>query len=392
MEHQQESLRLKSQLEKAKSELTMFAEITNAMRTTLKLDQVLFIILTAVTAHEGLGFNRAMLFFVKESEKVLEGVMGIGPRTGEEANMIWGEIEAKRMTLEDLINAYSASKKSNLTPFDQMVKTLKVPLSEEGGIIALTALEAIPFEITSHETRDRVSDPILNQLNIDHFVSVPLKARDRVVGVLVADNVITKKPITKDDLRILYMFANQAGLAIENSRLYERSLEMAKQDSLTGLWNHGHFQQFFGNALEHARHREGNLSLILLDIDDFKKFNDAHGHPVGDYILKETARLLLESARKTDFVARYGGEEFAIVLPGVKKDDAWEFAKRLQEKIKNHPFSVNGSGGPVSIAVSGGVSSYPFDGNTKDRLIESADKALYKAKHSGKNLIIMANS
>ncbi|MDD5409580.1 MAG: hypothetical protein PHC71_05785, partial [Candidatus Omnitrophica bacterium] len=101
--------RLKIELERTKIELGILYEISNAMRTTLKLDEILYIILTGVTAHTGLGFNRAMLFLVNEKEKIIEGKMGIGPESGEEANAAWTKIEEEKMDLEDLINAFKNS-------------------------------------------------------------------------------------------------------------------------------------------------------------------------------------------------------------------------------------------------------------------------------------------
>ena len=122
---------LKTVLEKMEKEFSMLYEISNAMRTTLKLDQILYIILTALTAHEGLGFNRAMLFLVNEKENVLEGVMGIGPHSAEEAGKIWSAVSTKKMTLEDFIASYDSFRKDSDSNLNNLVKGIKIPLRED---------------------------------------------------------------------------------------------------------------------------------------------------------------------------------------------------------------------------------------------------------------------
>src|SRR3989338_2353742 len=140
-----ESENTKDELQKARTELSLLYEISNAMHTTLKLDEILCIILTAVTAHDGLGFNRAMLFLVNEKEGALEGRMSIGPDTGDEANKIWKQIEAEQMTLDDLIAAYKSASDKPDSKLNKIVKSIRVPLKEESGILAFTVLEGMPF-------------------------------------------------------------------------------------------------------------------------------------------------------------------------------------------------------------------------------------------------------
>jgi diguanylate cyclase (GGDEF)-like protein len=222
-------------------------------------------------------------------------------------------------------------------------------------------------------------------LKSDELVVVPLKAKDKVNGIILADNFITKKPITKDDLRMLIMLANQAGLAIENSQLYEKTVIRAHLDSLTNLWNHGYFQYLLGVELEKAKATLTQLSLIMLDLDDFKIYNDSLGHQAGDNILKEIATLLKNQSRKMDYVCRYGGEEFAIILPYTDKKEAYLIAERLRENIAKHPFVHQEILPNKVLTASLGLTSYPNDGATTSDLLSYADKALYEAKAKGKN-------
>ena len=130
------------------------------------------------------------------------------------------------------------------------------------------------------------------------------------------------------------MFANHAGLAIENSRLYEETVYLSYIDWLTKLWNFGRFQELLSQELEKARLAETSLSLVMCDIDNFKNYNDTLGHLAGDAALREIAEILQGKSRKFDWVARYGGEEFAIIMPNTSKENARLFAERLRNEVE----------------------------------------------------------
>jgi diguanylate cyclase (GGDEF)-like protein len=381
---------LKNGLTKAQTELSLLYEISNAMRTTLKLDEILYVILTAVTAHVGLGFNRAMLFLVNEKEGFIEGKMGIGPDTGEQANVIWKNIDTERVDLLDLIKGYKNSNNMFSSRLNILVRNLKLPLKEESGLLALTLLEGMPLHINKDKLTSVKNDILLNVLQTEDFVIVPLKAHDKVIGLILADNLYTHKPITKDDIRILGMFANQAGLAIENSRLYEQTLIQSHQDSLTKLWNHAYFQFILKNELESAKMETKSLTLILIDIDNFKNYNDNLGHQAGDLILCGIANLIKQFARRQDYVCRYGGEEFAVLLPNCSKKEALNIAERIRQQVENYHFENENIQPSRKITISLGVATYPEDANNSSSLIDSSDKRMYQAKKEGKNKVVSA--
>ncbi len=377
---------LQLELDRMEWEFSMLYEISNAMRTTLKLDQVLYIILTALTSHEGLGFNRAMLFLVNAKEGVLEGVMGIGPHSAEEAGKIWSYISSSKMTLEDFISAYDTFKRDPDSKLNTIVKGLKIPLREDMGILALTILEGMPFEITTDEAKKMVDPMLIRTLNTNYFVTVPLKAKDKILGAILVDNIFNKKPITKSDVRMLTMFANHAGLAIENSRLFEETVYLSSIDWLTNLWNYGRFQEALTLETRRAEIDETNLTLVMIDVDNFKDYNDTFGHLKGDAALREISRVLKNKSRKFDTAARYGGEEFAIIMPKTSKENARLFAERLRSEIeKIYSTTESPDGKDRCITISSGIATYPDDAETKDELISRADLALYEAKRSGKN-------
>ncbi|TRZ94410.1 sensor domain-containing diguanylate cyclase [bacterium] len=378
--------KLKKETERTKAELAILYEVSNAMRTTLKLDEILYIILTGVTAHTGLSFNRALLFLVNEKEKLIEGRMAIGPESGEEANRIWSNIEHEKMGLEELISAYKDSKNISESGFNRQVQRIVIPLKQNNTeLLSLGVLDGMPLHLTRETLQNYRDDPIIQLLNSDELVITPLKAKDKVNGIVLADNFITKRPITKDDIRMLIMLANQAGLAIENSQLYEKTVQRAHSDSLTELWNHGYFQYLLQLELDKAKAAGLAMSLIMLDIDDFKIYNDTLGHQAGDKTLKELALLLKNQSRRMDFVCRYGGEEFTIILPQTSKKETFLIAERFRADIENYRFSQEEILPNKKLTVSVGISSYPEDGFSPAQLISSCDKALYRAKSKGKN-------
>jgi len=381
-----EITKIKQELERTKTELVILYEISNAMRTTLKLDEILYIILTGVTAHIGLGFNRALLFLINEKDNLIEGKMGIGPETGEEANRIWTHVEREQMDLDDLINAFKVSGEVLESGFNQQVRRLKIPLKEQnGGLLALGVLDGMPLHLTKETIQNYSHDPIIQLLKSDEAIVVPLKAKDKVNGIVLADNFITREPITKDDISMLIMLANQAGLDIENSHLYEKTVTRAHSDSLTELWNHGYFQYLLQAELEKAKITKTPLSLIMLDIDNFKVYNDSLGHQSGDKILKALAALVKNQSRKMDYVCRYGGEEFTIILPETQRKEAFLIAERMRTDIERYSFLNEEILPNKKLTVSMGLSSFPEDGFSPSDLISHCDKALYEAKQKGKN-------
>jgi len=380
------------QLERARQELAILYDISNAMRTTLELNHILYIILTSVTAHAGLGFNRAILFLVNKKERVLEGKMVIGPESGEDAAKIWKHIESENQDLEDLIAAYKISENTD-SPLNQQIQQLKIPLNAEGGgLLASAYFKGLPLHIQKETISQYAQDPLLKVFQTNELVIMPLKAKDKVNGLIIADNLFTQKPITKDDLKIFMMLANQAGLAIENSQLYEMVVHKSHTDSLTNLWNHGFFQDTLIKEIEKAKGLNGHLSLAIIDIDDFKKFNDTWGHQNGDSVLTELAKILKDFSREIDYVCRYGGEEFSIVLAETNRERAFIIAERIREQIAQHHFPVRSCDRPVKLTVSIGIAEFPADAHSKEELILKADKAMYTAKFIGKNKTCLSDT
>ncbi len=365
---------LQQELSRLQTQITILYEITNAMQTTLKLDEILYIILTAITSHDGLAFNRAILLLLDSSKDCLVGTMGIGPDSGEDAQRIWQYIETSRMTLRDLVKQYKASKKISDSKLNQFVKNIRIPLSQNTSPIVQAALSKQILHLSAKECQAS-KDTVLKKLKPFEIVIIPLKAHDKVVGVILADNPYSKKPILSDDIKMLSMFANQAGLAIENSNLYERTLLQAYTDSLTQLWNHGYFQSSLDALI--AQEEMHPIGLILMDIDNFKQYNDAYGHWKGDEILRNVAQIIKESCDSSAIPCRYGGEEFAIIMRKTTLTKLIELSENIRKKVMEN--------GLPTLSI--GVAILPENAKTKQELIEMADALLYKAKRFGKNQV-----
>jgi diguanylate cyclase (GGDEF)-like protein len=382
---------LQKELRKAKAELWLLHEITNAMRTTLNLPEVLYIILSAVTSHEGLGFNRAMLFLANKSRSALEGVMAIGPISDEEAYTTWNKIREENLSLGKIVDMFHRIETHVVkSPLNNLVKKTRVLLgnNNSNSILALCMLEGMNFEITTRASRNKINDTVLEALKIDLFVCVPLKGKHETQGVLLVDNMVTKKPITKDDIRILTMFANQAGLAIENAHLYETTKYQAHTDSLTRLWNHGYFQNAITEHIKQAKINKSEVSLAMIDLDNFKAYNDILGHQKGDVALREVASILKKGTRSQDIACRYGGEEFAIIMPNASKEASAQVIERLRQAIERTFKREEKKTSYPPLTISAGLSSFPEDAQKKEDLIKKSDQALYVAKREGKNKII----
>jgi two-component system, cell cycle response regulator len=158
-------------------------------------------------------------------------------------------------------------------------------------------------------------------------------------------------------------------------------------DGLTGLFNHRHMHEQLHEEFERSRRSEDPIAVLMMDLDRFKQVNDTYGHPTGDVILYETARILRDSAREIDMIGRYGGEEFMAILPGTDESEAARFAERVRQRVADHVYRDEST--EVQMTTSAGVASYPGASvDAPDDLIKFADQALYQAKESGRNRIV----
>ncbi|MBI3120770.1 MAG: sensor domain-containing diguanylate cyclase, partial [candidate division NC10 bacterium] len=219
------------------------------------------------------------------------------------------------------------------------------------------------------------------------FICVPLRIKGReVIGVLNA-----QKPephgFSLGDMDLFQAVANQVAAALENAQLYQRTKELSARDDLTGLFNRRHFFENLEKEIQRARRYRRVFSLLMLDLDDFKGYNDSHGHLRGDEALKEVARLLLANSRRADVVGRFGGEEFVVLLPEINKQGAAVVAEKMRAAVEQYAFFGRESQPGGRLTVTLGLVTYPVDSEEGLELVDLADRALYAGKQQGGNRV-----
>ncbi len=205
--------------------------------------------------------------------------------------------------------------------------------------------------------------------------------------VLFCTSAADIEELTDDDRLIIYAVASEMVVAIDNSRLYKLTRQLSITDELTGMRNYRFLQQRLNEEVSRAVRYEKNLSLLMLDADDFKGFNDRYGHIAGDVALSELAAVFGSVLREIDVVARYGGEEFAIVLPETDATGAFVAADKIREAVATHLFADAEGRRCCTLTVSIGVATLPTYASDQESLLRVADDALYRAKNAGKNQV-----
>lgn len=229
--------------------------------------------------------------------------------------------------------------------------------------------------------------PFTRGRKIQSLICVPLIAKGNVLGIVLIEHNLPNA-FHSDNVRLLEIIAQQVSIAIENARLYQQMHDLATLDGLTGAYNRLYFQDNL--QIEFRKALEGNysLSLLMFDIDHFKRINDTHGHLYGDLVLKSIAAFIKKKLRREDIFARFGGEEFVILMPHTTLEQVVEKAEDLRKGIGSLIISDKMISASVTISI--GVSSFPEMADNQISLLKSADDALYEAKRQGRNRVCVA--
>ena len=216
------------------------------------------------------------------------------------------------------------------------------------------------------------------------FLSLPLVFQDNLIGVL---NFTRPDPyaFSDEEIDLLEAAASQMAIALMNAKLYDTMKEVAILDELTQIYNRRYFYQILPQEVVRAKRFRKQTSLLMIDIDHFKLYNDTYGHIAGDILLREFAQLIPHYLREVDFWARFGGEEFAVILPNTSKASSKIVATKILDAISKHNFPKSSSQPGGRLTVSIGIASYPVDARDYEVLVKNADAALYKAKRKGRN-------
>ncbi|OGW85326.1 MAG: hypothetical protein A2987_06225 [Omnitrophica bacterium RIFCSPLOWO2_01_FULL_45_10] len=260
-------------------------------------------------------------------------------------------------------------------------------LAKKGDIYDLWALRHRRSLIANDITKDFRFPSVEIEKTQEFFRSLiiaPLVSEHKTIGLLRMDSMYEGQ-FTQDDLRLLDIISGLAATAIQNTRLYSRTQELAIRDGLTGLLVRRYFLSRFQEEVHRAARSKAPLTLIFLDIDHYKSFNDRFGHAAGDLVLKHLARIISSMTKEGDIPGRYGGEEIALLNIGMGKPQASNFAEALRRRVKKEPFILRRQRHNITISI--GLSNYPDDAVSVEDLIRIADERLYKAKEDGRDRV-----
>jgi diguanylate cyclase (GGDEF)-like protein len=251
---------------------------------------------------------------------------------------------------------------------------------EKGTPLFTKDIESKPF---SRKNRSRYKT--------GSFISLPLKMDSRTIGVINISDKITGEVFSENDLHLLLSFACYASIALERGTYYRMTEELKKisvTDSLTGLLNRRYFHERLFEEVERSKRHDEPFSIFIIDIDNFKSFNDRYGHLAGDEVLRRVAHATRDAVRSIDVVSRFGGEEFSVILPHTRKADSYIIAERIRRCVEDVRCIEGRIPSDQKISVCLGVAEFPYDADSIEELIENADRAMYLAKASGKNKVV----
>lgn len=307
------------------------------------------------------------------------------------------EEEAVKVTTEKAYDMFGGSSRVLLYIVDEKTEELslsstmkgpdrKAAVMKRGGIFDRWALKNMKSLLVKDIGKDfRFS--LEGEETADDFRSLmikPLITESKVLGILRVDSP-REAAFEQHELRVLDIIGELSAVALQNARLYKRTEELAIRDSLTGLFVHRYFMERFDEEVKRALRSGGTFALIMIDIDDFKKFNDEHGHIAGDVVLRTIGRVLMSKASAGDIVGRYGGEEFAFLALNHAKDDALRLAESIRHEVQESHVTLRRERHSVTVSV--GIAMFPADAKLREDIIWEADRCLYKAKSEGKNRV-----
>jgi diguanylate cyclase (GGDEF)-like protein len=273
----------------------------------------------------------------------------------------------------------------------ESAQTLERVLREVGYKVWLVSSGREAIELL----KNNIFAAVLTELRMPHMNGVEITRQVRRLSPLTSVVVITAyafissaieameegaygyitKPFNSSEIRLVMERAVERFYLLSSDTEKDHYVELSVVDGLTGVYNHRFFKHLLSREVTRIRRTPERISLLMIDIDDFKKYNDTYGHPAGDELLKKASQIFKDCLRETDTVCRYGGEEFSIVLSQTDKQGAAAVAKRILTTINLYL--------PTSVSI--GIATYPDDASNDADLVSKADTALYKAKHTGKN-------
>jgi diguanylate cyclase (GGDEF)-like protein len=258
------------------------------------------------------------------------------------------------------------------------------------GVSGSVMRDGRPLVVHDLASAGQVPAPAERKYKTDSFISYPLIVGTRRVGVLNMTDKASGGSYDQLDLNLLDLLAPQMALALDRAEWHQKATQfqlLSITDALTGLLNRRYLEERLGEELERSKRHRFPVSFLMIDIDNFKEYNDRHGHQAGDIALEMTAQCLKTALRSADVAARYGGEEFSVLLPQTSGAEAQVIAERIRHRVELTSFAHRESqpGGAVTVSI--GISSFGAKVDTPESIIGAADQALYLAKSRGKNRV-----
>jgi diguanylate cyclase (GGDEF)-like protein len=278
-------------------------------------------------------------------------------------------------------------KKAFITPHEDAFQDFNPDVARSIIGQVVQTKEGRLFKDFLNEEKDEV---IQKEKGLRAMAIAPLVFEDQSLGSLIMAHG-NPDYFDKEQFRLFTLMANQAALAVRNVQLQHETQLLAITDSLSGMYTHGFFQEHLAKKINEAKYADPPhpVSLMILDVDFFKKVNDNYGHPQGDALLKQLGAIIKQHTRPGDVVCRYGGDEFTITMVGTDRIQAVLVAERVRQAVEEYEFVLGSN--IVHISISGGVASFPDDAGTKKELVENSDKSLLQAKQKGRNKICFAS-
>lgn len=347
-----ENQKLNSDLNKAIFDIMALFEFTNVLGSDLRLTQMMELMVDTIKRIH--CYDGCCLFFYNEQNQQFSAEVNRGFPL---------ELSTSNLPIKDLFG-------------EALVKSGQAMI-----------INNIDEEFPDFKTKYSKFKGLLGEFS--SFTFLPLMVDKKFIGLLLLAKYAASA-FVQDDLRLLLIISNQAGLAIQNRRLYEQAYYSAITDGLTGIYNQKYFREQLEFQLEKAKEYGFKMSLIMIDIDHFKKFNDSYGHQIGDKVLKEVSMVIQDCVNSDNLVARYGGEEFVVILPDTATDTAVKAGEKIRAAIEKH--IVKTSEYPkLKVTVSLGIATFPDHIKNMRRmvveLIDIADENLYSAKNTGRNRV-----
>lgn len=347
-----ENQKLRTSLKTKEKEIFFFENITRILTSTLNLNKILTAIMEKTKAMIGAEGWAILLIDEEKGDLFFEKVR---------------------------------SKKSKRT------QKLRVELGK--GIAGWVAREGIPViapDVSKDKRFDRKIDRIPH-VKTRSLICLPVKIKNKVIGVIEIVNRDAGKLFTKTDMELVLRFIDHAAMAIERASLYQKMEELTVTDDLTNLFNIRYLRRAIETEIDRSNRYGSPLTVIFMDMDNFKRVNDQYGHLTGSKLLVEVAQLLINSLRTVDIVARYGGDEFVIVLPQTPPKAGFHVAERLRATLEQNVF-LKHEGYNLRLTASFGVAAYPENAKSKEELFKIADEAMYRGKFSTKNIVYAAGA